>query len=150
MINLNTDFKLESTEEKEKTLSDYNGKYLVLYFYPRDNTKGCTIEANEFSENYENFKNLDAEIVGISKDTVRSHLRFKEKENIPFELLADPERVVHKQYDVLKAAKMYGKDVIKTIRSTFVFDKDGNLIKEFRDVKSSGHAEEVLEYIKSL
>lgn len=150
MINLNTDFKLESTEEKEKTLSDYNGKYLVLYFYPRDNTKGCTIEANEFSENYEKFKNLDAEIVGISKDTVRSHLRFKEKENLPFELLADPERVVHKQYDVLKAAKMYGKDVIKTIRSTFVFDKDGNLIKEFRDVKSSGHAEEVLEYIKSL
>ncbi len=150
MINLNTDFKLESTEEKEKTLSDYNGKYLVLYFYPRDNTKGCTIEANEFSENYEKFKNLDAEIVGISKDTVRSHLRFKEKEKLPFELLADPERVVHKQYDVLKAAKMYGKDVIKTIRSTFVFDKDGNLIKEFRDVKSSGHAEEVLEYIKSL
>ena len=145
MINLNTDFKLESTEEKEKTLSDYNGKYLVLYFYPRDNTKGCTIEANEFSENYEKFKNLDAEIVGISKDTVRSHLRFKEKEKLPFELLADPERVVHKQYDVLKAAKMYGKDVIKTIRSTFVFDKDGNLIKEFRDVKSSGHAEEVLE-----
>lgn len=150
MINLNTDFKLESTEEKEKTLSDYNGKYLVLYFYPRDNTKGCTIEANEFSENYEKFKNLDAEIVGISKDTVRSHLRFKEKEKLPFELLADPERVVHKQYDVLKAAKMYGKDVIKTIRSTFVFDKDGNLIKVFRDVKSSGHAEEVLEYIKSL
>ena len=122
MINLNTDFKLESTEEKEKTLSDYNGKYLVLYFYPRDNTKGCTIEANEFSENYEKFKNLDAEIVGISKDTVRSHLRFKEKEKLPFELLADPERVVHKQYDVLKAAKMYGKVVIRNRGSRVVFD----------------------------
>lgn len=150
MIELNTNFQLESTNGKIVSLEDFKGKYLVLYFYPRDNTKGCTIEANEFSEKYLEFEKLDAEVVGISKDTIKSHLRFKEKENIPFDLLADPERVVHKQYEVLKAAKMYGKDVIKTIRSTFVFDKDGNLIKEFRDVKPSNHAEEVLEYIKSL
>ncbi|MBP2025244.1 peroxiredoxin [Peptoniphilus stercorisuis] len=150
MIELNTNFQLESTNGKIVSLEDFKGKYLVLYFYPRDNTKGCTIEANEFSEKYLEFEKLDAEVVGISKDTIKSHLRFKEKENIPFDLLADPERAVHKQYEVLKAAKMYGKDVIKTIRSTFVFDKDGNLIKEFRDVKPSNHAEEVLEYIKSL
>lgn len=150
MIELNTNFQLESTNGKIVSLEDFKGKYLVLYFYPRDNTKGCTIEANEFSEKYLEFEKLDAEVVGISKDTIKSHLRFKEKENIPFDLLADPERVVHKQYEVLKVAKMYGKDVIKTIRSTFVFDKDGNLIKEFRDVKPSNHAEEVLEYIKSL
>lgn len=150
MIELNTNFQLESTNGKIVSLEDFKGKYLVLYFYPRDNTKGCTIEANEFSEKYLEFEKLDAKVVGISKDTIKSHLRFKEKENIPFDLLADPERVVHKQYEVLKAAKMYGKDVIKTIRSTFVFDKDGNLIKEFRDVKPSNHAEEVLEYIKSL
>nr|WP_245311176.1 peroxiredoxin [Peptoniphilus stercorisuis] len=147
---MNTNFQLESTNGKIVSLEDFKGKYLVLYFYPRDNTKGCTIEANEFSEKYLEFEKLDAEVVGISKDTIKSHLRFKEKENIPFDLLADPERAVHKQYEVLKAAKMYGKDVIKTIRSTFVFDKDGNLIKEFRDVKPSNHAEEVLEYIKSL
>lgn len=150
MIELNTNFQLESTNGKIVSLEDFKGKYLVLYFYPRDNTKGCTIEANEFSEKYLEFEKLDAEVVGISKDTIKSHLRFKEKENIPFDLLADPERAVHKQYEVLKAAKMYGKDVIKTIRSTFVFDRDGNLIKEFRDVKPSNHAEEVLEYIKSL
>lgn len=150
MIELNTNFQLESTNGKIVSLEDFKGKYLVLYFYPRDNTKGCTIEANEFSEKYLEFEKLDAEVVGISKDTIKSHLRFKEKESIPFDLLADPERAVHKQYEVLKAAKMYGKDVIKTIRSTFVFDRDGNLIKEFRDVKPSNHAEEVLEYIKSL
>lgn len=150
MINLKTDFQLESTSGSVKTLEDYKGKILVLYFYPRDNTKGCTIEANEFSEYYDEFKKLNTEVVGISKDTVKSHLRFKEKENIPFELLADPEREIHKEYNVLKPAKMYGKDVIKTIRSTFVFDKDSNLIKEFRDVKSSGHAQEVLEFVKSL
>lgn len=147
---MNTNFQLESTKGKTVSLEDFKGKYLVLYFYPRDNTKGCTLEANEFSEKYLEFEKLNVEVVGISKDTVKSHLRFKEKENIPFDLLADPDREVHRQYNVLKAAKMYGKDVIKTIRSTFVFDKDGNLIKEFRDVKPSNHAEEVLEYIKSL
>lgn len=150
MIDLKTDFQLESTTGTEKTLKDYSGKNLVLYFYPRDNTKGCTIEANEFTEFYDEFKKLNTEIVGISKDTVKSHLRFQEKQNIPFELLADPEREIHKQYEVLKPAKMYGKDVIKTIRSTFVFDEKGELLKEFRDVKSSGHAEEVLEFVKSL
>lgn len=150
MINLKTDFQLESTSGKVVTLNDYKGEYLVLYFYPKDNTKGCTVEANQFSVLYDKFKASGAEVVGISKDTVKSHLRFKEKENIPFELLADPDRIVHKQYEVLKPAKMYGKDVIKTIRSTFVFDRDGNLIKEYRDVKADGHAEEVLEYINSL
>lgn len=150
MINLKYDFQLESTSGKVVSLKDYAGKILVLYFYPKDNTSGCTLEANEFSEKYDEFVKLGAEVVGTSKDTIKSHLRFKEKENIPFDLLSDTDRIVHEQYGVLKPAKMYGKDVIKTIRSTFVFDKEGNLIKEFRDVKARDHADEVLQFIKSL
>lgn len=147
---LNTNFKLESTIGREVELSDFKGEYLVLYFYPKDNTSGCTIEANNFSTNYDKFKSLGCEVVGISKDTIKTHLKFKEKENIPYQLLADPTREVHREYEVLKPAKMYGKDVIKTIRSTFIFDKDNKLIKEYRDVKVDGHVEEVLSFIESL
>lgn len=147
---MKTEFTLKSTEVEERNFSDYKGKYLVLYFYPRDNTKGCTIEANNFSNLYEEFKRFDVEVVGISKDSIKSHMKFKEKENIPYELLSDPEREVHANYEVLKKAKMYGKEVIKTLRSTFVFDKDLNLIKEYRDVKASENPQEVLDFIKSL
>nr|WP_083529009.1 peroxiredoxin [Anaerosphaera aminiphila] len=150
MIYLEKNFNLDSTSGKVVSLDDFKGKYLVLYFYPRDNTSGCTLEANQFSENYDDFKKLECEVLGISKDSIKSHLKFKEKENIPFDLLSDSDKIVHENYGVLKPAKMYGKDVIKTIRSTFVFDKEGNLIKEYRDVKAKDHALEVLEYIKSL
>ena len=142
------DFKLDSTNG-ELSLKDFEGKILVLYFYPKDNTSGCTVEAEGFRDLYDEFNKLGAEIVGISKDTVKSHIKFKEKLNLPFELLADPEREVHKEFDVLKAGKMYGKDVIRTIRSTFIFDKEGKLVKEFRDVKAKTHPEEVLEYLKN-
>lgn len=141
------DFKLDSTKG-ELSLKDFEGKTLVLYFYPKDNTSGCTVEAEGFRDLYDEFKKLGAEVVGISKDTVKSHIKFKEKLNLPFELLADPEREVHREFDVLKAGKMYGKDVIRTIRSTFIFDKEGKLVKEFRDVKAKTHPEEVLEYLK--
>ncbi|ERT63260.1 MULTISPECIES: peroxiredoxin [Peptoniphilus] len=142
------DFKLDSTKG-ELSLKDFEGKTLVLYFYPKDNTSGCTVEAEGFRDLYDEFKKLGAEVVGISKDTVKSHIKFKEKLNLPFELLADPEREVHREFDVLKAGKMYGKDVIRTIRSTFIFDKEGKLVKEFRDVKAKTHPEEVLEYLKN-
>ncbi len=142
------DFKLDSTKG-ELSLKDFEGKTLVLYFYPKDNTSGCTVEAEGFRDLYDEFKKLGAEVVGISKDTVKSHIKFKEKLNLPFELLADSEREVHKEFDVLKAGKMYGKDVIRTIRSTFIFDKEGKLVKEFRDVKAKTHPEEVLEYLKN-
>ena len=142
------DFKLDSTKG-ELSLKDFEGKTLVLYFYPKDNTSGCTVEAEGFRDLYDEFKKLGAEVVGISKDTVKSHIKFKEKLNLPFELLADPEREVHMEFDVLKAGKMYGKDVIRTIRSTFIFDKEGKLVKEFRDVKAKTHPEEVLEYLKN-
>lgn len=142
------DFKLDSTKG-ELSLKDFEGKTLVLYFYPKDNTSGCTVEAEGFRDLYDEFKKLGAEVVGISKDTVKSHIKFKEKLNLPFELLTDPEREVHREFDVLKAGKMYGKDVIRTIRSTFIFDKEGKLVKEFRDVKAKTHPEEVLEYLKN-
>lgn len=143
-------FMLESTEGKEVSLEDFKGKKLVLYFYSKDNTAGCTTEALEFSELYPEFQKLNTEILGISKDTLKSHIKFKEKNSIPFNLLADPERLVHANFDVLKNKKMCGKDVIATLRSTFIFDEEGNQIKEFKDVKAKGHASQVLDYIKEI
>lgn len=142
------DFKLDSTNG-ELSLLDFKGKYLVLYFYPKDNTSGCTTEAIGFRDLYSEFQKLGAEVVGISKDTVASHKKFKEKFELPFGLLSDKNRTVHEEFNVLKPGKMYGKDVIRTIRSTFIFDRDGNLIKEFRDVKAKDHPMEVLEYLKN-
>ncbi|MDO5041596.1 MAG: peroxiredoxin [Peptoniphilus sp.] len=147
---MNTDFILESTDGTKKSIADFKGKNLVLYFYPKDNTSVCTLQANGFAELYDEFQKYDTEIVGISKDTIKSHLKFKEKQNLPFELLADPDREVHKNFDVLKNGKMYGKDVIKTVRSTFVFDKDSNLVKEFRAVNGRENPQEVLDFIKTL
>ncbi len=147
---MNYDFKLNSNKREGVTLEDFKGKKLVLYFYPKDNTSGCTLEAQEFAEHYEEIKALGAEVVGLSKDTVRTHENFAKKYELPFELLSDPDRVVLEQYDLIKLKKMYGKEVRGTVRSTFIFDENSNLIKEFRDVKAAGHAEEVLEYLKGL
>lgn len=147
---MNYDFKLNSNKREGVTLEDFKGKKLVLYFYPKDNTSGCTLEAQEFAEHYEEIKALGAEVVGLSKDTVRTHENFAKKYELPFELLSDPDRVVQEQYDLIKLKKMYGKEVRGTVRFTFIFDENSNLIKEFRDVKAAGHAEEVLEYLKGL
>ena len=147
---MNYDFKLNSNKREGVTLEDFKGKKLVLYFYPKDNTSGCTLEAQEFAEHYEEIKALGAEVVGLSKDTVRTHENFAKKYELPFELLSDLDRVVLEQYDLIKLKKMYGKEVRGTVRSTFIFDENSNLIKEFRDVKAAGHAEEVLEYLKGL
>lgn len=147
MILMNN-FSLESCDGKVKNLEDYKGKTLVLYFYPKDSTKGCTIEAMEFSGLKEDFDKLGAVVVGISKDKISSHKKFIEKDNLKVELLSDPERKAAREFKVLKAGKMCGKDVIKTIRSTFIFNKEGKLVKEFRDVKPEGHAMDVLNYLK--
>lgn len=143
-------FNLDSSKRENVSLEDFKGKYLVLYFYPKNYTSGCTLEAEEFRDLYDKFKEAGAEVVGISRDGVKSHQNFSKKYDLPFEILSDKDRKLADQYGLLKPAKMYGKDVIKTERATFVFDKDSNMIKEFRDVKPAGHAEEVLEYIKSL
>lgn len=143
-------FNLNSSQREEVSLDNYKGKKLVLYFYPKNNTPGCTMEAIEFGELYDEFKNLGVEVVGISRDGVRSHQNFTKKHELPFELLSDKDREISGQYGLLTPTKMYGRDAIKTERATFIFDENSNMIKEFRDVKPAGHAKEVLDYLKSL
>lgn len=147
---MNYDFNLNSSRREDVKLESYKGKKLVLYFYPKNNTSGCTMEVIEFGELYDEFKKLDVEVVGISRDGVKSHQNFTTKYNLPFELLSDKDREISGQYGLLSPTKMYGKDAIKTERATFVFDEESNMIKEFRNVKPAGHAQEVLDYLKSL
>ncbi|MDO5689357.1 MAG: peroxiredoxin [Tissierellia bacterium] len=145
---MNYDFRLESTEGDLKTLESYRGKVLVLYFYPKDNTPGCTIESLEFSERAEEFNRLGAVVVGVSKDSLGSHNKFIEKKELKQELLSDPNRDAIRSFGVLKEKKMFGKDTIGTERSTFVFDENSQLIREFRKVKAEGHAQEVLDFLE--
>lgn len=143
------DFTLKETNGQEISLSDYLGKKnVVLYFYPRDNTKGCAIEASEFRDLHEEFERLDTVILGISKDSLKSHAKFSDKLDLQFLLLSDEDKKIHEMYGVLKPKKMYGKEYLGVERSTFIIDKKGNIVKEFRKVKAKGHAEEVLEFIK--
>ncbi|MDK2868397.1 MAG: thioredoxin-dependent peroxiredoxin [Clostridiales bacterium] len=120
----------------------------ILYVYPKDNTSACTLEANEFANVYDSFKAIGYEIFGISKDTVASHLKFKAKYALPFELISDPDKELLDALGVIKEKKMYGKTVMGTVRSTFVFDKGLKLLAEYRDIKAPGHAETVLEAVK--
>lgn len=143
------DFVLKETDGKDISLQDFKGKNIVLYFYPKDDTSGWTTEALEFVELLGEFEKLDTVIVGISRDSLKSHAKFRDKYNLPFLLLSDETEEVHKIFDVMKIKKMYGKEYLGVERSTFVFDKEGTLIKEFRDVKAKGHAKEVLDFIMS-
>ena len=144
------DFSLESSEGKTFNLSDYKGKKIVLYFYPKDNTPGCTMEAIESTENLEKFSQLNTVVFGISKDDMACHGRFIDKHSLSVPLLSDTEKTVHELFGVWQLKKMFGKESFGTIRSTFIIDEDGKLNKEFRKVKASGHAEKILEYIKSI
>ena len=143
--NLAPDFSLMGSDGKEHKLSDYRGKKVILYFYPKDNTPGCTTEACDFRDNIKEISNLNAIVLGISKDNLTSHNKFIEKFNLPFLLLSDEEKAVCALYDVIKEKNMYGKKVLGIERSTFIIDESGNLIKEFRKVKVKGHIEEVLD-----
>ncbi|GFN34256.1 peroxiredoxin [Tepidimicrobium xylanilyticum] len=142
-------FTLKETDGKDISLEDFKGKNVVLYFYSRDNTAGCTTEAVEFRDLYDEFQKLNTVILGISRDSLKSHAKFREKQNIPFLLLSDPMEEVHNLFGVMKLKKMYGREYIGVERSTFVFDKSGKLVKEFRNVKAKGHAEEVLYFIRN-
>ncbi|SHH86492.1 thioredoxin-dependent thiol peroxidase [Sporanaerobacter acetigenes] len=142
------DFTLKETDGKNISLSDFKGKNIVLYFYPKDNTSGCTAEAREFRDLYDEFEKLDTVILGISRDSLKSHAKFRGKENLPFLLLSDEDKKVHELFNVMKLKKMYGKEYMGVERSTFIFNKGGELVKKFRNVKAKGHAEKVLEYIK--
>ncbi len=144
------EFTLPNESGTNISLSDFIGKKVIVYFYPKDNTSGCTLEAENFRDNQIEFEKLNTEILGISKDSTRSHFNFATKLDLNFHLLSDSDETVHKLYDVIKPKKMYGKEYVGTERSTFIIDENGILLKEYRNVKVKGHIQEVFEYIKSL
>jgi peroxiredoxin Q/BCP len=144
------DFSAAMTGNQTFKLSDYRGKKLVLYFYPKDNTPGCTTEGLHFRDLHPEFQQANTEIFGISRDSIRSHEGFKAKLEMPFELISDPEETVCALFNVMKIKNMYGKQVRGIERSTFVIDGNGKLVKEWRGVKVPGHIDEVLEFVKAL
>lgn len=144
------EFELHSTGGKVFKLSEYLGKNLIIYFYPKDNTPGCTNQGKDFRDHYANFEHANTAIVGISRDSLKSHENFKAKFTFPFELLADTEETACSIFGVIKMKKMYGKEVRGIERSTFVIDKNGVLIKEWRGVKVDGHVPAVLDFVQSL
>ena len=144
------DFQLPATNGKTFQSSNYLGKNMVIYFYPKDATPGCTTQGIQFRDKYADFQASNTEIFGISRDNLKSHENFKAKFSFPFELLADTEELACTLFSVIKMKNMYGKQVRGIERSTFIIDQNGVLIKEWRGVKVDGHIEEVLNFIKSL
>lgn len=144
------DFTLHATSGKTVQLSGLSGLYVVLYFYPKDSTPGCTQEGQDFRDLYPDFQALGAEILGVSRDSLKSHENFKCKQEFPFELLSDADESLCRQFDVIKLKNMYGKQVQGIERSTFLIDPEGKLAAEWRKVSVKGHAAEVLEKVRSL
>jgi len=142
------DFELEGTNNLSFNLSDFLGKYIVIYFYPKDSTPGCTNEGIDFKENISKFKKMNVEIFGVSRDTIKSHENFKAKYNFPFELLSDNEEIACNLFGVIKMKNMYGKKIRGIERSTFLLSPEGKLMNEWRGVKVNGHIEEILEVLK--
>ncbi len=144
------DFECPVTPNDVFKLSDLRGKRLVLYFYPKDNTPGCTTEGQAFRDHYEQFQALNTEILGCSRDGLKAHENFRKKYEFPFHLLSDKEETVCQLFDVIREKKMYGKTYLGVDRSTFLIDEQGVLRQEWRSVKVKGHVEEVLEAVKAL
>jgi peroxiredoxin Q/BCP len=144
------DFELPATGGRTFRLSGARGKPLILYFYPKDNTPGCTAEGQRFRDLHPEFQKLGCAVYGVSRDSVKSHESFRAKMAFPFELLSDAEETASRLYDVIKMKNMYGKKVRGIERSTFVIDADGLVRREWRAVKVPGHVEEVLEFVKTL
>ena len=143
-------FKVSDTNELEIDSTDLIGKSYVIYFYPKDNTPGCTQEGEDFRDLYKEFKKLKTEIYGVSRDSLKSHEGFKEKYKYPFELISDTEEKLCNLFDVIKEKNMYGKKYMGIERSTFLINKEGKLSAEWRKVKVNGHAAEVLEEVKKI
>ena len=148
--NLAPAFKLPSTNKKEFSLKDSLGNFVVLYFYPKDDTTGCTIETNDFNKLLPKFKKLNCEILGISKDNLKSHDKFRDKYKIKFDLLADEEIKVLKKYKVWAKKKFMGREFMGIVRTTFLIDKKGKIIKIWNNVKVKDHAKEVLETLQNI
>ena len=144
------DFTSTTTDGKPWRLKDARGKKLVLFFYPKDMTSGCTIEAQDFRDLHAAFRKAGTQVVGISRDSCKSHVKFRDKESLNYELLSDEDESVCGLFDVIREKNMYGKKVMGVVRSTFLVDAEGVLVQEWRKVKVEGHAEAVLEAAKEL
>ena len=143
-------FSLAATSEQEISLSNLKGKNVVLYFYPKDSTPGCTREGQDFRDSYNKFKRQNTVILGVSRDSIKSHENFKAKQGFQFELLSDKDETLCKLFDVIKMKNMYGKQVRGIERSTFLIDANGKLKKEWRKLKVDDHVNEVLAAVKEL
>jgi thioredoxin-dependent peroxiredoxin len=142
------DFELLASNGEKVKLSDFKGKNVVLYFYPKDMTPGCTTQACDFRDFHSDFSQLECVIIGVSPDPIEKHEKFRDKYNLPFLLLFDEDHRVSELYDVWKLKKNFGKEYMGIERSTFVIDKDGKIAKEWRKVKVKGHVEEALQFVK--
>jgi|TARA_B100001094_G_scaffold333471_1_gene413159 peroxiredoxin Q/BCP len=143
-------FTAVATNETTVSSSDLLGKNYIIYFYPKDNTPGCTQEGEDFRDSYKDFKKIKIEIFGVSRESIKSHEGFKEKFNYPFELISDPDEKLCELFDVIKEKSMYGKKYMGIERSTFLVNKEGKLVEEWRKVKVPGHVTEVLEAAKKI
>jgi len=143
------DFKCAATGNQTIQLKSLRGKNVVIYFYPKDATPGCTTEGQDFRDLHTKFKRQNTVILGVSRDSVASHEKFKAKQEFPFDLLSDPEEKLCKQFDVIKEKSLYGRKFMGIERSTFLIDENGKLRKEWRKVKVKGHADEVLDAVKN-
>ncbi len=143
-------FTLPATGDESLSLQDFRGKHLIIYFYPKDNTPGCTREGQDFRDLYKEFKQAGADIVGVSRDSVKVHDNFRKKHQFPFHLLSDKDETLCNQFDIIKEKTLYGRKYMGIVRSTFLIDADGILQYEWRNIRVPGHAETVLEAVKSL
>lgn len=144
------DFEAPATGDQFIRLDDLKGRNVVIYFYPKDNTPGCTTEGQDFRDRMQAFEELDTEIIGVSRDGLKAHENFRTKHEFPFHLISDKDEALCRLFDVIKLKKLYGKEYMGIDRSTFLIDKKGVLKAEWRGVKVKGHADEVLEAVKAL
>jgi len=144
------DFSCASTGDKKVSLKDLRGQHVVLYFYPKDSTPGCTTEGQDFRDLHARFKRQKALIFGVSRDSIASHEKFKAKQGFPFDLLSDPDEKLCRRFDVIREKTLYGRKFMGVERSTFLIDAEGKLRQEWRKLKVKGHAAEVLESVKAL
>lgn len=140
-------FTLKDKHGKEVSLSDFTGKKVIIYFYPKDNTPGCTVEAKSYRDHNEDFENANVVVIGISKDSEESHLKFAEKHNLPFVLLSDPDKRVIEQFGVWKEKNMFGKKSMGIQRSTFILDEEGKIIKVYKKASAKTNAEDVKKFL---
>jgi peroxiredoxin Q/BCP len=143
-------FTLPATGDQDLSLQDFSGRNLVIFFYPKDNTPGCTREGQDFRDLYEQFTAAATDVVGVSRDSVRTHENYRNKHGFPFHLLSDKDEALCKQFDVIKEKKLYGRTYMGIVRSTFLLGPDGVLLNEWRNIKVPGHAQAVLETVQAL